>query len=226
MVAMSLPFIWIGVMLTLQRLRSARLPLWMVAFFFAPFVKLVFFLILCVIPHHDSGEPVHARTSNWIRIVPAGALGSAAVSLLISVPLGFGLGIFGVRVMANYGWGLFVAVPFTMGFVAALVYGLREPRTLLSSIGVACLTVVLLAGVLFGVAVEGLVCLIMAAPLALPLAAFGGFCAYKAQRGRWVQRDAPVILSVLILVVPGIQSVEHLAGRASPIFVVRTSLDV
>ena len=226
MVAISLPFIWIGVMLTLQRLRSARLPLWLVALFFAPFVNLVFFLILCVIPDRDSSQPEHTRTSSWVRVVPAGAFGSAAVSLLISVPLGLGLGMFGVRVMTNYGWGLFVAVPFTMGFVAALLYGLRAPRSLSSSIGVACLSVALLAGLLFGVAVEGLVCLIMAAPLALPLAAFGGFCAYKAQRSRWIQRDAPVILSVLILVAPGIQSAEHLAGRPSPVLVVRTSIDV
>lgn len=226
MLAVSLPFIWIGVMLTLQRLRSARLPLWLVALFFAPFVNLLFFVALCVIPARDPREPEHAKTSSWARIVPAGALGSAAVSLLISVPLGLGLGTFGVRVMTNYGWGLFVAVPFTMGFVAAFLYGLRAPRTLLSSIGVACLSVVLLAGVLFGVAVEGLVCLIMAAPLALPLAAFGGFCAYKAQRSRWIQRDAPVILSVLVLIAPGIQSAEHLAGRPSLVFVVRTSLDV
>lgn len=226
MVATSLPFIWIGVVLTLQRLRSARLPLWMAVLFFAPFLNLVFLLILCVVPHRDSAGPSRARTSNWIRVVPAGALGSAALSLLISVPLGLGVSTFGIRVMTNYGWGLFVAVPFTMGFVAALLYGLREPRTLPSTIGVACLSVVLLAGVLIGVAVEGLVCLIMAAPLALPLAAFGGFCAYKAQRSRWAQRDAPLILSVLILVAPGIQSMEYLAGRPSPVFVVRTSLDV
>ena len=226
MVAVSLPFIWIGVMLTLQRLRGARLPLWLVALFFAPFVNLLFFLILCVIPDRDSSQSELARTSIWVRVVPTGALGSAAVSLLISVPLGLGLGVFGVRIMANYGWGLFVAVPFTMGFVAALLYGLRAPRSLPSSIGVACLSVALLAGLLFGVAVEGLVCLLMAAPLALPLAAFGGFCAYQAQRSRWVQRDGPVILSFLILVAPGIQSVEHLAGRPSPVLVVRTSLDV
>ena len=213
-------------MLTLQRLRGARLPLWLVALFFAPFVNLLFFLILCVIPDRDSSQSELARTSIWVRVVPTGALGSAAVSLLISVPLGLGLGVFGVRIMANYGWGLFVAVPFTMGFVAALLYGLRAPRSLPSSIGVACLSVALLAGLLFGVAVEGLVCRLMAAPLALPLAAFGGFCAYQAQRSRWVQRDGPVILSFLILVAPGIQSVEHLAGRPSPVLVVRTSLDV
>lgn len=226
MVAMSLPFIWVGVVLTLQRLRSARLPSWLVALFFAPFVNLVFFLVLSVVPERDSSGPQQASSPRWVQALPKGALGNAAISLLVTVPLGLGLGIFGVRVLTNYGWGLFVAVPFTMGFVATWLYGLREPRSLASSIGVACLSVVLLAGALFALAFEGLVCLIMAAPLALPLAAFGGFCAHKVQKSHWMQQDAPVFLSALILLAPGIQLAEHLAARPSPVFAVRTSLDI
>src|SRR3954468_3572217 len=43
MVALSLPFIWIGVVLTLKRLRSAQLPAPLLAFFFVPFLNLAFF---------------------------------------------------------------------------------------------------------------------------------------------------------------------------------------
>ena len=226
MVAVSLPFIWIGVVLTLQRLRSARLPAWLVAFFFAPFVNLVFFIVLCVFPERNPTEAPHAPTPAWVHTLPESAIGSAAISLLITVPLGLGLGTLGAAVFRNYGWGLFIAVPFTMGFVAAWVYGLRQPRGLASSIGVACLSVALLAGVLFALLIEGLVCLIMAAPLAFPLAAFGGFCAHLAQKNRRLQSDAPVILSLLLLVAPGIQFTEHIAARQSPVYVVRTSLDI
>lgn len=226
MVVVSLPFIWIGVVLTLQRLRSARLPAWLVALFFAPFVNLVFFLVLCLFPERNPTEAPKARTPSWVHTLPESAIGSAAISLLITVPLGLGLGTLGATVFRNYGWGLFIAVPFTMGFVAAWVYGLRRPRGLASSIGVACLSVALLAGVLFALLIEGLVCLIMAAPLAFPLAAFGGFCAHLAQKNRRLQSDAPVILSLLLLVAPGIQFTEHIAARQSPVYVVRTSLDI
>jgi hypothetical protein len=226
MVALSLPFIWVGVVLTLQRLRSARLPAWLVALFFAPFVNLAFFIVLCILPERDSlvSQPVHAP--HWIHALPENAIGSAAISLLVTVPLGLGLGTLGATVFKNYGWGLFVAVPFVMGFVAAWLYGLRRPRGLSSSIGVACLSVALLAGVLFALLIEGLVCLIMAAPLAFPLAAFGGFCANKAQKSLWLQGDAPVILSLLVLLAPSVQATEHAASRPSPVFVVRTSLDI
>jgi hypothetical protein len=226
MVAMSLPFIWVGVVLTLQRLRSAQLPAWLVALFFAPFVNLAFFLVLSVLPERDLLESHPAGAPQWIHVLPENAIGSAAVSLLVTVPLGLGLGTLGATAFKTYGWGLFVAVPFVMGFVAAWLYGIRRPRGLAGSIGVACLSVLLLAGVLFAFLVEGLVCLIMAAPLALPLAIFGGFCANRAQKSLWFQSDAPVILSLLLLLAPGIQLSEHAAARPAPVFVVRTSLDI
>jgi uncharacterized membrane protein YhaH (DUF805 family) len=41
LVAIALPFIWIGTVLTLRRLRDADLPLWFVIFFFLPFLNLI-----------------------------------------------------------------------------------------------------------------------------------------------------------------------------------------
>jgi len=69
------------------------------------------------------------------------------------------------------------------------------------------------------------VCLIMALPLALPLAAFGGYCAYLVQKHRR-QTNAPVFLSALLLVAPGIEYIEHVIARPSPVFAVRTAIDV
>jgi uncharacterized membrane protein YhaH (DUF805 family) len=230
MVALSLPFIWVGVVLTMKRLRSAGLPTQLVALFFVPFLNLLFFLMLCLLPGRapspaeTGAEP---RTdSSPARIFPESALGSAAVSLLITVPLGLGAALFGAQVLANYGWGLFVALPFTMGFAAALVYGIRQPRSLSSCVGVACLSVALLGGALLALAFEGMVCLIMAIPIALPLAAFGGGCGYGVQRRRWIHAEAGVFLSVLFFFVPGVEWAEHVGAPLPPVFVVRTAIDV
>src|SRR5215510_2211863 len=46
----ALPFIWIGVVLTLRRLRDADLPLWLLVLFFVPLINLIFFVILAAIP--------------------------------------------------------------------------------------------------------------------------------------------------------------------------------
>ena len=227
MVALSLPFIWVGVVLTMKRLRSAGLPTQLVALFFVPFLNLLFLLALCLVPERaPSAEPAEKKTSSLARFFPESALGSAAVSLLITVPLGLAVALLGTQVLANYGWGLFVALPFTMGFAAALVYGLRQPRSMKGCIGVACLSVALLGAALLALAFEGMVCLIMATPIALPLAAFGGLCAYRVQRRRWFQTDAPVLLSALLLFAPGVEWAEHVAAEPSPTFMVQTAIDV
>src|SRR5262249_16219409 len=50
LLVLALPFIWIGVALTVQRLRAARLPPGLVVFFFVPVVNLFFFVILSLLP--------------------------------------------------------------------------------------------------------------------------------------------------------------------------------
>lgn len=230
LLALSLPFIWVGVALTIKRLRSAGLPQSLVALFFLPFLNLLFFLALCMVPGRErvadrQGEKVR-RSWSLARIVPESAVGSAAVSVLITVPVGLGATVLGAQVLQNYGWGLFVALPFVMGFAAVMIYGARQPRTFGACVGVACLTVGLLGGALLAVALEGVVCIMMAAPIALPLAIFGGVCAYGVQRRRWLQNDAPVVLSLLLLFSPGVELVEHVVARPSPVFVVRTAIEI
>ncbi len=230
MVAFALPFIWIGTMLTMKRLRSAGLPPQLVALFFIPFLNLVFFLVLCLVPERELavGELNYQRRSPSFlaRAVPESQFGSAAISLLIIVPVGFASAIFGARVLPMYGLGMFVALPFTMGLAAALIYGIRQPRTMKACIGVACLAVTILGFLLLALAVEGLFCLIMALPLALPLAAFGGISAYVIQKRRWIQRDAPIFLSLLLVFAPGVEWVEHVAALPASIYMVRTSIEI
>jgi hypothetical protein len=113
MVALSLPFIWVGVVLTMKRLRSAGLPTYWVALFFLPFLNLLFFLMLCLLPERRVSPGTASKDSSFARITPESAVGIAAVSLLITVPVGLGVAMLGARVLQNYGWGLFVALPFT-----------------------------------------------------------------------------------------------------------------
>ena len=53
MLALALPFIWVGVVLTLRRLRAVRLPLWLIAIFFLPVINLAFFALLSVLPSRE-----------------------------------------------------------------------------------------------------------------------------------------------------------------------------
>jgi len=234
MVAIALPFVWLGVVMTLKRLRSAGLPLALVALFFIPFLNLLFFLLLCLWPEREPEDLTHRghpstsliSDSFLTRIVPESALGSAAASLLITVPAGLLMVLLGVRLLVTYGWGLFIALPFVMGFTAAVTYGVRRPRSLSECIIVASLSVAVMGVALLAFAIEGLICLIMAMPIAVPLAAFGGACGFLVQRRRWSQTGAPAFLSVVLLFVPGVQWTEHAVSTSNPTYVVRSAVDI
>ena len=226
MVAVSLPFVWLGIAMTLKRLRSAGLPLWPLVLFFAPLLNLLFFLALCLVPERNLGAIQQVRRSRLAEIVPNSALGSAAFSLSFTVPAGLVFVVLGIRVFATYGWGLFAAVPFTLGFAAAVTYGINEPRSLAGCINVAVLANVILGCALLVFAFEGAICLAMAAPFAIVLACFGGAFGYMVQRRRWVQPNAPALLSAILLFGPGVQSLEHMLARVPPVYVVKSSIDI
>jgi hypothetical protein len=228
LVATALPFIWVGVMMTLKRLRSAGLSDAFVILFFVPFLNLLFFLVLSLLP--ERGTSSDAGTSftgqSWLaRLVPESPLGSAALAVLITALIGLGAAVFSTLYLVNYGWGLFVALPFTMGFMAAVMHGIHRPRSLSSCINVAVLSVTLLGVALLGLAFEGIICLAMAIPLAVPLAVFGGVCGYLAQK-RGELRSSPALLCIAFVFTPGAQWIEHAIAPPPRTFVVRSAIDI
>jgi len=65
MFTLSLPFMWVGVVLTLRRLRAVRLPLGLVIVFFLPLVNLAFFILLSVLPSRQ--EEVVPETASSLK---------------------------------------------------------------------------------------------------------------------------------------------------------------
>jgi hypothetical protein len=121
MLAMALPFIWVGVVLTLRRLRAVRLPLWLIAVFFLPVVNLAFFAVLSFLPSREEKEDstprsrVRGRDSLLAKVIPDHPLGSAAMAILLTLPVGAAATGLAVQAFGGYGWSLFVALPFCLG---------------------------------------------------------------------------------------------------------------
>jgi hypothetical protein len=105
----------------------------------------------------------------------------ALLPSLVAIPPGVALAAFGAT-HAAYGWWLFLGVPLLMGYLAVLV----DTRHRLKSAGqcmVPALTPLAIASVLLlAWKIEGAICLAMAAPLAIPLAMFGGYLAFLTRR--------------------------------------------
>jgi hypothetical protein len=231
MLVLALPFIWVGVVLTLRRLRSAGLPLWQVAFFFLPLVNLVFFLVLSILPSGQESVALPARRGTPFqaimdRIVPGDALGSAALAVLVTALFGVSATGLSVSFFGMYGWSLFIALPFCLGLFSVLIYGYHRPRSYGSCLLVSLLSIAIVAGALLALAFEGIFCLVMAAPLAILLGMLGGAIGYFIQRRAWNSTEAPATLAVVLLCVPALMTVEHAAPGETPLLEVRTRLEI
>jgi hypothetical protein len=217
----SLPFLLVGIFLTLRRLRSACLPLALCLFFFAPVINLIFFIGLSLIPPRSTQRiPEIPGRFGWL---PSTALGSALLSTAMVGSAGMALACFSTSWLRNYGAGLFISLPFAMGLVSVLIYAGRTPRSFASCALVSILPV-LLAGIgLLFLAVEGAVCLIMAAPIGLLLAFAGGLVGYLII-GRRHAPLHPAAMSLILLSVPLTMGMEKQADDAPPLVSVTSSV--
>ena len=229
MLTVALPFIWIGVVLSVKRLRDIGLPLGWVVLFFAPVLNLLFFGVLSVLPEHpDVASPEEGLNRRaWLnRLIPRSRFGSAAVALLLTLPA-FGLGaVVSIEVFASYGWSLFVGLPFALGLVAAMLYGYHEERSMGDCIMVAVVATVLLAAGLMLFAIEGAICLIMAAPLGIVIALLGGMLGYVLQRRPRQGAEAPKVMAAVWLVLPLVFGLEQAVAPTPPLIPVVTTIDI
>jgi uncharacterized membrane protein YhaH (DUF805 family) len=225
----ALPFIWIGVTMTEKRLRDAGQPLWLTVLFFAPVVNLLFFALLCVLPSRGTfGESAQPQNSRWSStgFWPRSRLGSAALGVIVPAVLGTFVAWFDLRYLGSYGFTLFIALPFVMGYKATWVHCLTQPRGFFDVLAVVTLTVFLAGVGIAAVAIEGLACLAMAAPIAWLLAAFGGLPAHTIHNDPTAERPATATFAVLVFALPALLGAERIAPPPVPRFQVRTSIDI
>jgi hypothetical protein len=221
----SIPFVWAGVALTLRRIRSAGVPPWLVVVFFMPGLNFLFFLILMILPPREDPAPGSRPPSFLLdRIIPRSGLGSAAAAMLITlVPIG-ALVLMGTKFLQNYGWGLFVGTPFMVGFFSTILYEHHEPRSLMQSLGVTLASLGLLAIGLVMLAVEGIICILMAAPIAIGIAFLGTLAAHALSLGR--SRAPSRTLLALFLALTLLMGAEKAADPEPPLQAVRTSVEI
>lgn len=226
MLLVALPFIWAGITLTLRRLRDANLPLWLVLLFFVPFVNVIFFIVLAAIPSRQAVDEEAGLPSRVGRFIPESKFGSAVFGILLTTLLGVLEIVLSANGLRNYGWGLFVGIPFFLGLNSSLIAGFHRPRSAGTCLLVSMLSVLFVGLALFAFAFEGIICLAMALPLAVPIALFGGVIGYQIQKRRTFSADSLRVVSVGVLLMPGLLFIEHAIGQAPPVYKVTTSVVV
>jgi len=111
---------------------------------------------------------------------------------------GLTAGGYGLVRSGAYGLTVFVFAPVALGALASWV---AQPESGARSAGVGALAVLAALFSMLLAGSEGLICLFMAAPLALPLGALGGYAAYRARR---VNATPASSVAMLILLAPSL----------------------
>ncbi len=226
----ALPFIWIGITMTVKRLRDAGQSLWLTLLFFAPVVNLLFFGILIVLPSQQPALSGVFRSKPGTRPAspywPTSRTGSAAAAVAITTLLGVVVTWGALRFVGNYGLTLFISLPFVMGYLAVAIYNRAQRADWGDALAVVSLSLLLTGIGIAAVAVEGIICLLMAAPLAWVVAMCGGMLATLVHGRSDSPQATPSMYAVMLVSLPMLLGVEHATPPLVPRFQVRTSTEI
>jgi len=225
----TLPFIWVGITMTMKRLRDAGQPLALTLLFFVPVVNLLFFALLCLLPSQSmasESERSDRRATLPSRYWPSSRAGSAAAAVVITALLGVAVTWGALRFAGNYGLTLFVSLPFVMGYMAVLIHSRTQEVNSGEVARVVSLALLLTGAGIAAVALEGFICIVMAAPLAWLVAMFGGFLAMLIHGRADSPEATPSLFAVLLVSLPVLVGVEHVAPPPVPRFQVHTSIEI
>lgn len=164
----AVPFLAIGVSLSLRRLTDAGLTPWFVLLFLFPLLNYLLMAALCIQPTAVDLEravvtpPVEEGSIRDALL----ALGAAVSLTLLSVALN-------TLALRTYSAGLFMGTPFSVGVVAGYFYNWKRLHTLGSTSWVVVVVLLAASIALLMVALEGAACLIFALPIAFLIAWVG-----------------------------------------------------
>lgn len=119
-----------------------------------------------------------------------------AVSL--SAASGYLLLTWSITGFGAYGYGVFLFLPLNIGAAAAYIQGWKAPVTRWQSAAASLAALGLFALLVFAFAQEGVICLLMAAPLAVPFAILGALLVHSLRQRR--KAKASLLLSLFFLV--------------------------
>ena len=193
LVILTLPFLWVGVSMTLRRAVNAGLSAWTSLLFFVPGVNYLVMLALCAM------HPVSQQA--WSIAEPAPQVDARLTSALLGVAASLGITVvtvgIGVYLKRSYSTGLFLGVPFTIGYISSYIYNRGHPRSVGESIVIALTSVTIAGGALVVFAFEGIICTALAIPLAL-LFAWPGAIVGRLVAQHTVNADAGVGMAMLV----------------------------
>ncbi len=137
--------------------------------------------------------------------------------------LGFGLAALCVRGFESYGWSLFLGLPVAVCFLSAFCTSFRREVSFGSAYWTSVLSLLLLGCFILIFALDGLICLLMAFPLAMVLALLGVSFGRQlgSSCGGGIRSALPLLL---VLLFPGLVAFDSATTPPPPLRTVTTSV--
>jgi uncharacterized membrane protein YhaH (DUF805 family) len=161
---------WALAAATFRRATDAGKAAMAAALVLAPVLQVAVIVVVSVLPTvlGDEQEPGAVRTRD------AADWRAAVCGVLLGTPLTVVAVFIGALIFGSYGYGVFVVTPFVIGAVAAYVANRDGDIGAKATRRVALLAIAAGGLALVVTALEGIICIVMAAPLAVLLALLGG----------------------------------------------------
>jgi uncharacterized membrane protein YhaH (DUF805 family) len=188
----ALPFLWIGVSMSMRRAIDAGRSAWLALLFFVPGLSYLFIAAMSALPSRPLPAARQEAPREHERQLPQALLAIAAGAVV-------GLGMIGMIFLglARYGVSIFLGTPFVVGALTAFLFNRRYPASERETQQVVLMTHACIGGVALLTAAEGAICLLMAAPLAIVIGGMGASLGRRiALRDR---RLAHALLGVVLL---------------------------
>jgi hypothetical protein len=196
---------WAMAVLSFRRATWSNRGHWLSLFAIFPVLQIAVIVVLAVLPRGRTAanDPLVERID--LADVLQGVI--AGIGLIVAAVLVSAL------TLGAYGWGLFVSTPFVVGMTTGYIANRRILRSAASTAYYVALAGALGGMALMMLALEGLVCIILIAPLGLTTAWLGGLAGRTIARVGH-HRGAP-LMSVAVL--PLLFAVEAAMPPAVPI---------
>jgi hypothetical protein len=102
--------------------------------------------------------------------------------------------------LQQYGYALFLGLPVYCGVLPVVIYSHRQSRSYWEAAGIACLTLLVLGLCIIVFALDGLICILMATPLACLMAFSGALTTNAIMRNQHRTRNVvPMLLACALL---------------------------
>lgn len=155
----------------------------------------------------------------------ADVIRTRAFAIWVPAPVGLAIAWLSIAVLEDYGWALFLGLPLLVSFLSAFCYGFRQRRKFLPAYATAFLSILVLGGLIMLVSLDGIICLIMALPLAALIALVGTLLGLLAGRAA-IGKASSVLPLVLVFLLPCLVAFEDRYRDRAPLRAVTTSVEI